>query len=177
MIKFAKPETRFVAGGTAMIGDRRVCREIADLRWTRFPIHSLGGRPVVNVDYLEAAALAASLRGRLPTNPEWEWMASSRGTMEPYPWGTEDPSPELASFDREAGDVVGAHSQGQTRHGIEDVGGLVWEWTSSAIPGRGRYVRGGAFNSSSLQLTLRFLNGIPEEIRSPAVGLRVVWDA
>ena len=43
--------------------------------------------PVTCVDWHQALAYAAWAGGRLPTEAEWEYAASSRNSKWPYPWG------------------------------------------------------------------------------------------
>jgi iron(II)-dependent oxidoreductase len=105
--------------------------------------------PVQHVCWHEADAYARWSGRRLPTEAEWEKAASwSSGdapdaggrTKRRYPWGDDDPTPELANLgQRHLGPApVGAYPGGASAFGVEQLVGDVWEWTSSdfeAYPG------------------------------------------
>ncbi|TNF24078.1 MAG: hypothetical protein EP329_25820 [Deltaproteobacteria bacterium] len=107
---------------------------------------------------------------RLCTEAEWERAA--RGGcetitgncvdgMRAFPWGEDDPTPELANYGGNVGEttVVGTYSPaGDSPYGAQDMGGNVWEWvrdwygvypdypvTNPTGPGTGTYhiLRGG----------------------------------
>jgi formylglycine-generating enzyme required for sulfatase activity len=99
-------------------------------------IHS--DHPAVFVMWEEAKAYCEWAGGRLPTEAEREKAA--RGTDErKYPWGDEEPTPELAVFrrawGREATAAVGTHPAGASPYGLLDMGGNVWEWCSDWYDG------------------------------------------
>jgi formylglycine-generating enzyme required for sulfatase activity len=72
----------------------------------------------------------------LPTHAEWQWATRSGDLAYKYPWGNEMDTPaELVCMGRypEPGTcVVGAYPAGKSVHGVSDLIGGVWEWTSSA---------------------------------------------
>lgn len=89
--------------------------------------------PAVFVTWEEGQAYCEWVGGRLPTEAEREKAA--RGTDDrKYPWGNEEPNPDLAVFRRTWGliatDPVGAHPKGASPYGLMDMGGNVWEWCS-----------------------------------------------
>ena len=127
---------------------------------------------------------------RLPTEAEWEYAACG-GTGRRYPWGNRF-DPERANSNE--GRVlrpspVGCYPGGVSLHGLHDLSGSVWEWTSSlyrpypyrsqdgredpASPER-RVVRGGSWNGNEGDVRcasrLRF---IPATFLN-ALGLRLV---
>ncbi|HEX5386544.1 MAG TPA: ergothioneine biosynthesis protein EgtB [Gemmatimonadales bacterium] len=97
-------------------------------------------RPVCHVSYWEAEAYARFAGKRLPTESEWEAAAAwdpASGTVRPYPWGDEPPTPEHANLGQRAFDTapVGAYPRGRSAVGCYGMLGDVWEWTSSDFTG------------------------------------------
>ncbi len=86
-------------------------------------------QPVVGVSWLDALAYCRWADLALPSEAQWE--AAARGAAgRKYPWGNEDPSPELANYDGNHGRTtpVGAYPQGAGPFGTLDQAGNVWEW-------------------------------------------------
>lgn len=96
------------------------------------------GRPVVFVDWDEAARCASAFGGRLPSEVEWKHAALGGGR---FPWGQEpDPSGranvrgedapwrEVREWDRFLVDVA-AYQEGVGPYGLLDAAGNVWEWS------------------------------------------------
>ena len=99
------------------------CRDDSDL--------NPSNQPVVCVDWHEAQGYAAWVRGRLPTEAEWEKAA--RGTDgRIYPWGDSPPDCYKANNYGCAGKPlpVGTHPDGASPYGALDMAGNVLEWVA-----------------------------------------------
>lgn len=112
-----------------------------------------GSHPMNCVDWKQAVAFCAWAGKRLPTQWEWEWAARGRDRGWTYPWGdAPEPSCERVVM-REGADgcgkdrtwAVGSKPKGNSRDGVSDLAGNVWEWTSSK-EGERRIVRGGSWD-------------------------------
>lgn len=98
--------------------------------------------PAVLVMRDQAAFYCAWRGARLPREVEWE-RAARGANGNTYPWGKLYDGFRVFGRVRGSNDTapVGSLPQGNTREGFTDMGGHVWEWTSTPWRGRkGHYV-------------------------------------
>ena len=103
-------------------------------RWVPLEPH----RPVIHVCWHEAEAYCRWADRRLPTEAEWEAVASGapgRGRKPRFPWGDEEASAERANVDGLALGCVGvaALESGDGLTGCRQLTGNVWEWTADTF--------------------------------------------
>lgn len=138
-----------------------------------------GRHPVNCVDWVQAVEFCRHVGKRLPTEWEWEWVARGRDEARAFPWGEESPSCLTAVWS-EGGDgcgmnhtwPVGSKPLGDSRDGIKDMVGNVWEWTSSSEGGMKR-LRGGGWISIGpdiIRAGLRY--SFPPSTRDYHLGFR-----
>ncbi|WP_327009689.1 formylglycine-generating enzyme family protein [Dactylosporangium sp. NBC_01737] len=173
-----------VPGGTCLYGDARKPRTVPDLLVAATPLtlSQCGAGdvdlPVTGISYDDAVRLAAEAGGRLPSSVEWEWIAAGPDRRD-YPWGGEPWTPDRALLTGpgrapRGPQPVGQHPAGATPHGVLDLAGNVWEWTSSSSMGCGKIIRGGSYVSPPLYARTTFLNAAPAERRSCGISVRPV---
>ena len=97
--------------------------------------------PVTGVSAGDARAFCAWVGGRLPTEPEWE-RAAGGPSGRPYPWG--DHLDDSRAATGEALSEVGAHPDGRTSAGVEDLVGNAVEWVDPTDGGEPFLKGGGA---------------------------------
>ncbi|MHB8635579.1 MAG: SUMF1/EgtB/PvdO family nonheme iron enzyme [Fimbriimonadaceae bacterium] len=159
------------------------------------PVHP--DEPVSSVSWFEAEAFANWSGCRLLTEAEREYIASfdpDSGAPRRYPWGAEPPDDERCVNGLRAWEPgpAGAHSDGASVFGVEDLAGGVWEWTSStfapypgfqAFPydgysldhmkGEHRVCRGGSWATADPILRCSFRNWYVPSYRQGFLGLRL----
>jgi formylglycine-generating enzyme required for sulfatase activity len=171
--------------------------------WTDEPLYN-ELKPINCVSWYEAFAFCVWDEGRLPTEAEWQYAAVGGAQAREFAWGN---TPLMESFALYAclgagtGDSctsddlldVGSRPDGNGRFGHGDLVGSVYEWTLdwfAALPeaprddyaktdtGTGRVLRGGAWNSTTLQAMRshdRSSHPAPN-VRSTATGVRCARD-
>ena len=151
--------------------------------------------PVVGISARDAERYCAFVRGRLPTEEEWEFAARGHGTGR-FPWGRvfdgvlgnhgrpplrADASDGFASLA-----PVGARPANASPYGVLDLAGNAWEWTSStprpvdvggqASLGDLRMIRGGSFLHPAVSMRVTSRMWIGEGSVRADVGFRCAFD-
>ncbi len=153
-----------------------------------------GMRAVHSVTWAEAVAFCAYVGGRLPTEPEWEFLAAGGVRKERYP-GTNIPD--------DAGDYVRSHdssiaesffvgSKKPNAFGLYDMGGNVAEWIADYYPKYPqpgiepewfdlenfdmRILRGGSYAQNTPAARTAKRAGTLQDVRSEMNGFRCVRD-
>lgn len=148
--------------------------------------------PVFCVNWFEAEAFCRWANRRLPSEAEWELVASGDETSKRrYPWGSEMPTAKRANADLRHEPVpVDALAGGDSKHGVRQLCGNTWEWTSTTFDpypgfepdryrdnskpffGSRKVLRGGAFATRSRMLRNTLRNYFPPDRRDVLAGFR-----
>jgi sulfatase modifying factor 1 len=165
--------------------------EITEAAWSscvdrdecpRVELRGEAGVPVANVSAFEAEAFCARTGGSLPSPHQFE-LASGGPEGERFPWGGAGAVCLRAAWGLEHGpcgeggvspDVVGAHPDGRTHDGIQDLAGNVAEWTTPRPDGMAE-VRGGSYRDQTAAALKTWQPRLAHaDQRFPDVGFRCV---
>jgi gamma-glutamyl hercynylcysteine S-oxide synthase len=154
-------------------------------------------QPVTGVSFFEAQAFARFVRGRLPTEVEWEKAA--RGCDgRTHPWGEDEPDLSRACFapgfvpieatTRSADDLP----RGDSPWGCRQMAGNVFEWCVDRFhpdtpdhrgdmqvdvrPSPRRVLKGGAWHTGASRLRAAARWSFTPDLRDNVVGFRVAFD-
>lgn len=152
--------------------------------------------PVTGIDFHEAQSYCAFAGGRLPTESEWERAArGSDGRRFPWGWQYNDRLANHASaidgFRYLA--PVASFPRGASPHGLVDMAGNVWEWTSDhydpmsyrsgldvdprgSTSGGERVVRGGSWRSAAFELRVTTRGARAAGSSGADLGVRCAYD-
>jgi formylglycine-generating enzyme required for sulfatase activity len=152
------------------------------------------------VSFYEAQAFCIWDGGRLPTELEWEYAAAGGGENRTFPWGEDEPSIHLATYDchwsldfRCVVPSVGSLENVVGRFGQWDLAGSVAEWTFDTYSGPGpqpcndcaavvpedtnvRHVRGGSWVSEADMLKAAEREFMPAGYHLAMNGFRCAYD-
>ena len=145
-------------------------------------------KPVVCVSWYEANKYCKSKGKRLPTEAEWEYVATNKGKTK-YSWGNNAPSIDNSWFKKKTTRDVTKDQPSSL--GIKDLNGNVWEWVYDRYErdyynyieknnpkgpsvGRFRTIRGGGWYSSASQLRSRNRHWFAPEAPEVSIGFRCV---
>ena len=93
----------------------------------RTPAFSHSQQPVVWVTWWDAMEYARWAGKTLPFEAQWEKAARGGFSGNLYPWGDEEPNPELAGYNSIYRTVLPVRSFPPNGYGLYDMAGTVWE--------------------------------------------------
>ena len=148
----------------------------AGLYWRNAYAGDAANFPVVHVTQKDAAAYCESVQKRLPTEAEWEYVASGYTRLK-YPWGQQwDDSKLHWGSDADSDTVKPVASYPPSPLGHFDLAGGVSEWTSTTDDSQSRgYIKGTSrfdTNVANARVAVRRLESI--EYSGEDVGFRCV---
>jgi hypothetical protein len=179
-IDFAKTETT-VAEYRACVemGKCSVPKDKSAEKYCNWGYADRDAHPVNCVDWNQATAFCAWAGGRLPALYEWYAEASNRNTRT-YAWGNQKVTCDYAIWGGNWSGTDGcgndstwpvcSKTAGNSVSGLCDMGGNVWEWTSTS-EGAGWLVLGGSWGSENSE-RIRAADRNASARRSSNIGFR-----
>lgn len=148
----------------------------AKLNWRNTYTGNTAHFPVVHVTQKDAAAYCESVKKRLPTEAEWEYVASGHKRLQ-YPWGQQWDDSKLhwgTAADSDTAKPVASYPPSMLGH--YDLAGGVSEWTITTDESQSRaYIKGSSrfdTNVANARIAVRRLESI--EYSGEDVGFRCV---
>ena len=147
--------------------------------------------PASHMTWYEAEAICSFLGGRLPTESEWEYLATNCGTTK-YPWGNEMNVEMNINY---SGSIceIDKFPEADNKNGISQLIGNVWEWCQEPIYpydgfcidpvykefsypffGFKKILRGGSWAVPGILINSRYRNAQMPDCRIQFTGFRVV---
>ncbi len=165
--RFSISKTEVTVGQYRKCVDAGACTAPDDRSSNKYCNWGHSGRedhPVNCVDWNQASAFAKWAGGRLPTDEEWTYAATSGGKSWDHPWGDESATCSRAIMD-DGGKGCGqdrtwpvcSKPAGNSTQGVCDLAGNVWEWTDERDGASLRVYRGGSWSrpASFLRASVR----------------------
>lgn len=166
--------------------------KIMKLKWGVFEtIHY--NEPMCNISWYEANAYCRWANCRLPTETEWEYLATNGGQTL-FPWGDNLPNNEHANLNYyyDGPMPVNNYEVGNNKDGVQQLFGNVWEWCQEPIyPYNGfeidpvyremsypffgfkRICRGGSWCVPEYLINSKYRNAQSPDCRIQYIGFRV----
>ena len=159
--------------------------------------------PIYNISWYAAYAYCLWQNKRLPTEAEWEYVASNRGKNHIYPWGNSIPDSTKTNYNNRFGKAIKIGSYPPNELGVYDLAGNVWEYTidewssnfyslspeNNPVNGNKhfnirdlykiktrRVIRGGSWGGADINLRVSFRDSHPPKGAENYVGCRCVKD-
>lgn len=132
--------------------------------------------PVTGVSWYEASAYAAYLSAKEDSRIEIASAADRlRVCGDPFPWGSESPSPYRLNYDQQLGHTspVGTYRLGLGPAGHADLAGNVWEWCSDTVGDNSAVVCGGGWYTNATYVTSAYNYRFHRENRFDDLGFRL----
>lgn len=140
------------------------------------PSSSKDNYPVVNVTWFEAEAFCKWVKGRLPTQTEWEYAANAGQT---FKYSGSNNASEVAIYNSSHPGKV-ADKKPNALH-LFDMTGNVTEWSDdwADTSATWKVIKGGAYNGKirpENELTITYSAKECPDVRQPYIGFRVAWN-
>jgi formylglycine-generating enzyme required for sulfatase activity len=142
------------------------------------------GRVLGGLSRADAESYCAFRGGRLPTDDEWTFSAGGPKPRR-YPWGDTGAVCRRGAWGLQDGpcgfefsgpELAGAHPDGASPEGVQDLAGNVAEWVAGPAGAIGS-VRGGSFRSGlATELRTWQTRAVPVTNHVSDVGARCVYD-
>jgi formylglycine-generating enzyme required for sulfatase activity len=168
-------------GSCASAGQCATPPSTCDFGTPNWGVSGKENHPINCVSWTDANTYCTWSGKRLPTEEEWEYAARYDDGRD-YPWGNTALSATLANYGMNGTTAVGSFPSGNSKLGIQDLTGNVWEWTSTwycssppctGTSGTSRVLRGGSWGGPASSLRVAFRNfAISPSYRENDVGFR-----